>query len=438
MGGGGAGGEGGAADDFECSDGNAAGAAGEAADRTRCVARAAMQVTMGSQFVCALLDTGSVRCWGTSSAGQLGYGNTEAIGDDEVPASAGDVPVGGAVRQIAAGRYHHCAVLRNGHVRCWGHNDDGQLGYGNRERIGDVRTPSSAGDVDVGGLVRELAAGAFHNCVLLTSGGVRCWGYAGVGSLGLPGLGNGDYIGDDELPASVGLVDVGGEVVQLTAGELHTCALLANGHVRCWGAGSNGRTGHASLLDTGEHETPASTGDVDVGGTVQQVSAGSDHTCALLSNGAVRCWGDNGTGALGYGHTRDIGDDEVPAAAGDVPLGGTARQISAGTAHTCAVLTSGAVRCWGDNRSGQLGYGHLRAIGDDETPASAGDVPVGGAVQRISAGQGTTCALLTTGQVRCWGSSSFGECGYGNTEQIGDDETPASVGDVPLLSTAAP
>jgi alpha-tubulin suppressor-like RCC1 family protein len=107
-----------------------------------------------------------------------------------------------------------------------------------------------------------------------------------------------------------------------------------------------------------------------------QITAGANHTCVLLDRGAVRCWGENKNGQLGYGHTHDIGDKQLPASAGDVPLGGRAVQISAGGLHTCAVLDTGRLRCWGDNEWGQLGYGHKRNIGDDETPASAGDVPV--------------------------------------------------------------
>ena len=163
-------------------------------------------------------------------------------------------------------------------------------------------------------------------------------------------------------------------VIQIAAGGDHTCALLDTGAVRCWGFGSDGRLGYGNTDNIGENETPASVGDVDVGGTVLQIAAGGSHTCALLVGGAVRCWGVGSDGRLGYGNTDDIGDDETPASAGDVVVGGTVTQIAAGTNHTCAVLVGGAVRCWGRGDVGALGYGNPNNIGDNETPASAGDV----------------------------------------------------------------
>ena len=121
---------------------------------------------------------------------------------------------------------------------------------------------------------------------------------------------------------------------------------------------------------------------MDVGGTVTQISAGSTHTCALLSTGNVRCWGSGGItgfsdrGQLGYGNIADIGDDELPASAGDVDVGGPVTQIAAGRQFTCALLSSGNVRCWGTAQSGANGYPLTSTIGDDELPTSAGDVCV--------------------------------------------------------------
>jgi alpha-tubulin suppressor-like RCC1 family protein len=331
------------------------------------------QVAAGSNHTCALLDTGAVRCWGYGANGRLGYGNTDTIGDDEAPAFAGDVDVGGTVTQLAAGVSHTCALLDAGAVRCWGDGDFGRLGYGNTDTIGDDETPASAGDVDVGGTVTQIAAGAFHTCALLDFGAVRCWGRGLSGQLG---YGNTDTIGDDETPASAGNVIVGGTVTQIAAGGNYTCALLETGAVRCWGAGSFGPLGYGNVNSIGDDETPASAGSVIVGGTVAQVAAGDAHTCALLDTGAVRCWGFGANGRLGYGNTNSIGDDEIPASAGDIGVGGTVTHITTGGGHTCALRDTGAVRCWGLGTSGALGYGNTDNIGDDETPATAGDVPV--------------------------------------------------------------
>ena len=330
------------------------------------------QISAGNDHTCVLLDTGVVRCWGWGGLGQLGYRNIRSIGDDETPATAGDVPVGGTVAQIDAGKAHTCAVLDTGAVRCWGSGGFSNLGYGNTGNIGDDETPASVGDVDVGGTVTQIAAGTFHTCALLDTGAVRCWGFGTKGRLGYATT---TPIGDDEPPATAGDVDVGGTVVQIVAGEEHTCALLDTGAVRCWGVGANGRLGYGNTNDIGDDETPAAAGDVDVGGAVVQIDAGVFHTCALLDTGAVRCWGAGGSGRLGYGNSITIGDDETPATAGDVDVGGTVVQIDAGS-HTCALLDTRAVRCWGVSANGRLGYGNLSSIGDNETPASAGDVDI--------------------------------------------------------------
>ena len=347
--------------------------------------------------------------------------------DDDIygsPAKAGDVNVGNAVTQIAVGMEHTCALLSGGTVRCWGANEHGELGYGHTNHIGMRESPASAGDVNLGGAVTQIAVGSSHTCALLTGGTVRCWGKNEYGQLG---YGHTNNIGDDESPASAGDVNIGGSVTQIAAGYFHTCALLTGGAVRCWGGNrSTGKLGYGHTNDIGDDEYPVSAGDVNVGESVTQIAAGAFHTCALLTGGTVRCWGSNGsTGKLGYGHTNDIGDDEYPASAGDVNIGGSVTQIAVGWIHTCALLTGGTVRCWGFNKWGQLGYGHTNNIGDDESPASAGDVNLGSAVMQLAITYSYTCALLTGGTVRCWGNKK-----YDRTNSVGDDETPASTGDV--------
>jgi alpha-tubulin suppressor-like RCC1 family protein len=385
-------------------------------------------VSVGNRHTCAVRDTGNVRCWGKGNRGQLGYAATENIGDDETPASAGDVDVGASVIQLDGGIDHTCALLDTAEVRCWGDGGDGQLGYGNTNPIGDTETPASAGDVKVGGVVVRVVAGKYHSCALLANDEVSCWGKGGA-QLGYPNVtGN---IGDDELPSSVGYVNVGGAVVGLAAGGDHTCALLDTGKVRCWGRSDSGQLGYANTDQIGDDETPASAGDVDVGGTVVQIAAGDDHTCALLALGTVRCWGQAASGRLGYGNTNIIGDNESPASAGDVDVGGAVVQIAAGGYHTCALLDTGKVRCWGLGVSGELGYGNTKNIGDDEAPSAAADVNVGGVVIQIATGFDHTCALLATGEVRCWGEAQYGELGYGNATDIGDNEYPYTAGDVP-------
>ena len=328
------------------------------------------------------------------------------------------------VSAITTGYYHTCVLFDHGAVRCWGRNDYGQLGYGHTN---DIRT-SLIPNVPLGATAVDISAGYEHTCALLDTGAVRCWGRNRYGELG---YGHTNDIGDDEPANVAGDVPLGGTAVAITAGDFHTCALLNTGAVRCWGNG--GRLGYGNINDIGDDEFPSSVGDMPLGGIAIAISSFYAHTCALMSSGAIRCWGNNNGGQLGYGHRDAIGDDEPASAAGNVPFGGTALSVSAGHFGTCAVLNSGAVRCWGVNIHGQLGYGYETQIGDDEPASAAGEVPLGGTAVAVDAsGSLHTCALLITGAVRCWGSNFFGQLGYENQGDIGDDEFPSSAGDVPF------
>jgi alpha-tubulin suppressor-like RCC1 family protein len=202
------------------------------------------------------------------------------------------------------------------------------LGYSNTDTIGDNEPPSAAGDVDVGAPVVRLSVGsARHICALLEAGRVRCWGFGAYGQLG---YGNTQDIGDDETPASAGDVPLPGAAVAIAVGQDKTCALLDGGNLICWGANFNAQLGIPTLSSgcfscaqnccLGDDERLASAAAIDIGGPVVQMAAGSFHVCALLVTGGVRCWGSGGYGALGYGNTMTIGDDESPRAAGDVPV----------------------------------------------------------------------------------------------------------------------
>jgi cysteine-rich repeat protein len=411
-----------------CDDGNAVGGDGCSSE---CIEQKVVDVALGNFHSCAVLSTGNVRCWGTGFSGQLGYGNTNDIGDDEHPASAGDVDVGGTVVQITAGNSHTCALLDAGQVRCWGTSSFGELGYPGLYAVGDDETPASVGDVAVGGTVIQISAGMFHTCALLDTGKVRCWGDNVSGQLG---YGNTDGIGDDENPSVAGDVIVGYDAVQIAAGKDHTCALLNNGAVRCWGNGSYGQLGHGNTLSIGDNEAPALHGSIPIDGIAVQVTVGTYHTCVRLDGADVRCWGSNSFGALGYPDVADsLGDNEPPTEVGTVEVGGPVVDISADGNHTCTVTEVGGVRCWGSAGVGQLGYGNTENIGDDEIPAIAGDVQIDGAAVRVVAGAASTCALLATGILRCWGRNNFGQLGLASTETIGDDELPTSVDPVQVF-----
>ncbi len=431
----------------ECDDGNSVVADGCEND---CTKTKALGVIAGGYHSCALLSGGVVRCWGSGQYGALGSGNTDWIGDNELPSSKEVVSVGSIAKSLSAGFYHNCAVSPPpGELRCWGLNAFGQLGQASTNSIGDDELPNSVGKVSLGAtLVAQVASGNQHTCTLLTSGEVRCWGWNAYGQLG---KGNTTWIGDDELPTSIGAISLGGSATQISSGGAHSCAILEGGQLRCWGLNSKGQLGYGNTDKVGDNELPSSKPAVDTGGVVVQVTAGATHTCVLLEGDFVRCWGSNEFGELGYGHTEVIGDDELPSSLPKIV--GLVTQISAGEDFTCALYSNlGHVKCWGRNDHGQLGYGHTNNIGDNELPSSGlYIVDVGAPVTQISSGFRHTCALLDTGTVRCWGSGEHGRLGYGNTLAnnglcggdnfdctlhsnccIGDDEKPVDVGDVQL------
>lgn len=396
-------------------------------------------LALGGGHTCALWG-GRARCWGLNTNGQLGQGNTNGYGGTGPANEAALLPVTGVIAQIAAGAAHTCVRLATGRVQCWGRGRYGALGYGDTRDIGRDGNFKVGGDVAIGGPARDLAAGADHACVVLDAGEVRCWGIGEPDAATAAHLGHPDVtqtLGDDEVPAATPPVVTGAEAARVYAGARHTCILTPAGKVRCWGLGTFGRLGYGNSDTVGDDEDPAAAGDVDVGDRVTALALGAEHTCALLWDGRVRCWGRALGGRLGYGDGVDVGDDEAPADQGDVPLLGSAIAIAAGVEHTCALLGTGAVQCWGSGANGKLGYGDTRNVGDtpEHLPLEAGTIQLGDDAVGVGLGAADadhTCALLAGGGLRCWGRGKDGALGLGNTRTVGDDEVPASVGEVPF------
>ena len=274
--------------------------------------------------------------------------------------------------------------------------------------------------------VNYVVTGDYQSCALFWDGRVKCWGYGMYGTLGLGGT---DNIGDNEVPKNVPFVDVGGKVIQLSAGAWHTCAVLDTGKLKCWGYGADGQLGYGNLNNIGDDPGEMPPPDVPLPNLVKYVSAGERHTCAILTGGKVRCWGKGGA-KLGYAMAGDF--PNAGTLPGDVSIGGSATQLATGQAQTCALLDTGDVRCWGDGGLGELGYGNTDSIGDDELPSTVGPVALPAKAVEISAGSACTCARLENGAVYCWGYGSAGRLGYGNTNDIGDNETPTSAGPVSI------
>ncbi|MCP3974407.1 MAG: hypothetical protein GY720_07935, partial [bacterium] len=386
-----------------------------------------VSLAAGFYHHCALLESGAVRCWGRNDYGQLGYGHVDHIGDNELPSSAGDVSLGGRAVALTAGGDHTCAILDTGNVRCWGRGSYGQLGHGNTDHIGDSELPSDAGDVPLGAPAVAISAGFGSTCAILDYGAVRCWGYNSYGQLG---YGNTIRIGDDEPASDAGDVPLGEPAIAIDSTRYFTCAVLESGAVRCWGENSFGALGYGHLHNIGDDETPDMVGNVELGARAVDIAAGGYHACAILETGNVRCWGRGSYGQLGSANTTTIGDDELPSSVGDVSLGEPAAAIRAGYYHSCAILESGVTRCWGYNAQGQLGLGLTTYIGDDETPVSVDPIPVGTSVISIATSAYSTCIATQSDVVRCFGRNNYGQLGLGHTNDIGDDEAILTAGPV--------
>ena len=226
-----------------------------------------------------------------------------------------------------------------------------------------------------------------HSCALLATGAVKCWGDNTSGELG-----NGTVTAEESTPVTVGGVNT---AIAVAVGLWHSCALLANGTVQCWGDNTYGQLGDSS--NTGYSSTPVTVTGVN---TAVSIATGDVHTCAVLASGATKCWGQNTFGQLGNGTTSD---SSTPTSVLGI-VG--ARALAAGEAHTCALLDSGAVQCWGGNDSGQLGDGVDYV--NSTSPLSVSGVSTAVA---IAAGDLHNCALLRSGTVMCWGYNQFGQLG---------------------------
>jgi alpha-tubulin suppressor-like RCC1 family protein len=290
----------------------------------------APRVVAGDEFACALLGDGTARCWGTGESGQRGDGSFGTFTPGDVPVAVSGLT--GAVA-LAAGYGHTCALLADATMRCWGENREGQLGNGT------TADPGTAHPVAVSGItgVTAFTTGAYHTCAVLGDGTLKCWGRNGDGELG-----DGTWTTSSTPRPVNGLTGV----AAVSGGGAHTCAVLSDGTVQCWGENEFGQLGDGT--------TTGSLIPVLVRGinSAVAVSAGWRHTCALLGDGSVQCWGQNDLGQLGDGTTTNR-TTPVPVSA----VTGAVAVTAGWWHHSCALLGDGTVRCWGENEWGQLGNG---------------------------------------------------------------------------------
>lgn len=298
-----------------------------------------------------------------------------------------------AASSLAAGGHTACAVLATGTLRCWGRNDLGQLGLGDTDDRGDE--PGEMGDQlappSLLGAVAEVAVGYVHTCARGAGGEVWCWGAGAAGQLGNGGSSD---VGDQPGEMGASLLPLpfppGFQAVGLSLGATHSCALGSAGDVRCWGDGALGRLGAGGTATIGDQpgelaaQGPVALGSVGVGPFVATaISAGGASTCALTQGGAARCWGSNnaaegcpaGSGVLGAGAVLALSDQPGEVGNGlpllDLGAGASIASLRVGTCSACALLADARVKCWGRNDLGQLALGDAATRGDQ--PGEMGD-----------------------------------------------------------------
>lgn len=336
-------------------------------------------IVSGGSHSCMIRPDKTAVCWGDNRYGQLGDGTTV---DSTTPVEVRHLSY---VVGLAAGQDHACAVMATGQVKCWGDNTMWQLG---------VRSPDRATIPVLTGVgpATRVAAGRTHSCAVLIQGEVTCWGDNRTSQTGL-------HRGSVAKPTLPVMVPGVAHAIAVAAGDEHTCAVQQDGQVLCWGDNHAGQLGQGDV----EHDT-FQPRPVPLVGKALSVAAGREHTCVLLEDRTVQCWGHGIEGELGDGLSRDsLTPVRVKA---PEPAGGTApleqvTAITAGDQHTCALVEGGSVYCWGSNAFGQLGRVEGKTA---PKPAFTGLTDV----VAVAAGGWHTCVLRSTGVTTCVGQMKMG------------------------------
>lgn len=351
---------------------------------------------------CALTSTSGVQCWGRNTIGQLG---ATGFLSSTVPVDVTGLSSG--VRAIEAGLLFTCALTEAGQVKCWGTNSGGELGDG-------TNVPRSF-PAPVSGITSATAieSGNNHSCAIVSNGGVKCWGQGTSGRLG-----NGASVASSTPVDVLGFSSGGGfswGATAISLGGTHSCALTSAGAVKCWGLNNTRQLANGTTISSSEP--------VDVLGLssgVSSIAAGTNHTCAVLTSGSVKCWGLNSAGQLGAPGVSPVAPIDVAGLTDVIDVG-------AGFAHTCALRADGTVACWGANADGQLGDGTFT---NHFAPTT---VPGLDQVVAIAVGGITTCALRSDGKLLCWGSNASGQLGTGD---ISSSSSPVAVSGGPFYGVA--
>ena len=334
-------------------------------------------VAAGVHSTCAIRSDTSLWCWGSNTYGQLRLSGTS---NRLVPTEVS----GTSWAMVACGQTDACSIRTDGTLTCWGNNGSGQLGA--------ATTAAEPRTEVAGGPWQGIAPGAYQSCGIQADGTLWCWGDNTNGQLGT----------GDTVATSVPTEITGGSWSQVSTSYYHTCATKLDGTLWCWGINANLELADSSV---GFRMVPGQVS----GSDWTQVVTGLYHTCAIKSDKSLWCWGGNTAGQLGNSSAPILAQGSQGGVSIPLQVAGVWKSISSGLAHTCGIMNDLSLWCWGDNSSGQLGDGTQISA---SAPVAA--VAPGQAWASVSAGSAHTCALATDGTIWCWGSNSDGQLGTGS------------------------
>lgn len=365
------------------------------------------QAALGASHSCAVSAGAKVYCWGDGAQGRLGNGGaTSRLAPAEISLRAQDL--GAQFVAVGAGTDHSCGLAASGEIFCWGRNNFGQLGVGG---FVDSLTPqkiSTSEIADFSGF-KALSVGGFHACALDARGQVHCWGYGIYGQIGDGTNSNRTrptLVNTEDLAQWSGFTDLG-------AGDLHSCAVSADGGAYCWGYGANGRMGHGNLADK-TFPTAVSTDLLESFLGFQKIRPGKEHTCGTTLEGGAYCWGSAVQGQLGDG---ERSAKMLPVAVDTSFIEDFTEflTLDAGREHNCAVTSQARAHCWGSGDHGKIGDGGLTLRVRPHQPNTSALAEYKGALTLASGGD-HSCLLGVFGDSYCWGLGSQGQLGNNNTE----------------------
>lgn len=311
------------------------------------------QVVTGGFSTCGLTAQGKAYCWGSDDGGRLGNGGTTGNSQSPFPVDISPITGEKVFVHLTAGDAHFCGLTSQGAAYCWGYDSHGQLGDG-----GGSSDAFSPVRVDTSGITgpkafAKLAGGGNHTCGLTGDGAAYCWGDDSSGQLG-----DGGGASPSQVPVTVDRAPAGGRAfVQITAGTNHTCALTANGEAYCWGADEYGQLGDGD--GASPSQIPAAVDRSPAGNKpFVRLTAGYHHTCGLTAEGVAYCWGDDSDGQLGDG---GVSPSYVPSAVDTGPTGGRSfLELTAGSNHTCGLIAGGRPTAGAPTMKAALATAELR------------------------------------------------------------------------------